>query len=66
MTRYNGVIAPRGFTVTVDADSVEEAEGLIRKYVNTYCILQLQRTDDTYDAENLLDDYDVHDIEEWD
>lgn len=63
--RYNGLVLPRGFTVTVDADSPEEAEELIRQYVIENCICTLQRTDDTYDAENLLDEFDVVDTAEW-
>ena len=66
MTRYNGVVVPRAFTVTVDADTPEDAERKIREYVNTNIIVTMQDTSDTYDAENLLDDYDIEDIQEWD
>lgn len=66
MTKYNGVVCPRAFTVTVDANDIAEAEELIRQYVNENCVLQLRRMDfDDNWSDNLLDDYDVHDIEEW-
>ena len=63
--KYNGVVLPRGFTVTVDADSPKEAEELIREYVTANCICTLQRTDNTYVDENLLDEFDVVDTTEW-
>ena len=67
MTKYNGLVFPRGFTVNVEADSPEEAEEFIRKYVNENCVLQLKRLDFDDDwADNLLDEYEVCDIIERD
>ena len=66
MTKYNAVIYPRGFSVTVEADDPDEAYDIINGYVFECCTVTLVRNDDSYDPENLLDDFEICDIIEKD
>lgn len=64
MPKYNAVVHPRGFTVTVEADNPDDAYDIIDGYVRECCTVTLTRYDDSYDPENLLDDFDIDDIVE--
>lgn len=64
MTKYNAVVCPRGFSVTVEADNPDDAYDIIDGYVRECCMVTLIRNDDSYDPENLLDDFDIDDITE--
>lgn len=66
MPKYNGVIHPRGFSVTVEADDPNEAYNIIDSRVRECYTVTLVRGDDSYDPENLLDDFDIDDIIELD
>ena len=62
MPKYNAVIHPRGFSVTVEADDPDEAYDIIDGYVRECYTVTLIRGDDSYDPENLLDVFDIDDI----
>lgn len=65
--RYNAMVFPRAFSVTVDADSEDEAMKAIEDYVLKECTVTLVRNDDAYDPENLLDEgVDICDLIRWD
>ena len=64
--KYNAIVFPRGFSVNVEADSFEEAQEMMTRYVINNCTVTLVRNDDSYDPENLLDDFEICDIIEKD
>ena len=54
--KYNAIVFPRAFSVTVDAGDEDDAMKKIEEYVLTRCTVTLIRDDEDYDPENLLDD----------
>lgn len=54
--KYNAMVFPRAFSVTVDAEDEDDAMKKIEEYVLTRCTVTLIRDDEDYDPENLLDD----------
>ena len=64
MTKYNAMVFPRGFSVTVEADNPDDAYDIIDGYVRDCCTVTLARYDNSYEPENLLDDFDIDDITE--
>ena len=54
--KYNAMVFPRAFSVTVEADSEDEAMDMIEDYVRKNCTVTLTRYDDSYEPEDLLDD----------
>ena len=57
--RWNAVVYPRGFNISVEADDFDEALEEVHKIVINECSVCFTRNDNSYDAENLLDDFDV-------
>lgn len=57
--KWKGVVYPRPFTITVEADDFDEALDEVHKIVCNECVVCYTRNDNSYNAENLLDDFDV-------
>lgn len=61
MTKYNAVIYPRGFTVVVDADDYDNAIDQIRKRMSYVSVIK-HDSYDTYEDDNLMDEYEICDV----
>lgn len=63
MTKYNAVIYPRGFSLTVDADDEDEALEMIKKRM-AYITVIKRDSYDTYEDEDLMDEAEICDLTE--